>query len=87
MVLEPASDATLQLKQRVRYAILQTLPPFYSYIHLLGRAGCTRAIDIREGDTEHSYTSGRTYCKKKKRLEGPKSSQREKEGTKDYNCH
>ena len=28
MVLEPASDATLQSKQRVRYATLQTPPLF-----------------------------------------------------------
>ena len=36
MVLEPASDATLQYKQRVRNPILQTPLSLHSYVQLTG---------------------------------------------------
>ncbi len=44
MVLEPASDATMQTKQRVCYEILR--PPHFQYssVHFTGRTGCARAI-------------------------------------------
>jgi U3 small nucleolar RNA-associated protein 23 len=80
MVLEPASDATIQFKQRVRYAILQTPLSLHSYVHLTGRARCARAIQVREGGTECGYTPGRTCRKKKETPKGPKSSECEKEG-------
>jgi hypothetical protein len=86
MVLEPASDVTLQFKQRVRYAIIQISLSLDSYVHLTGRAGCARAIQVREGDTECGYTSCRTCYEKKETPEGPKSSQCEKEGPKGDSC-
>jgi len=86
MVLEPASDATLQSKQRVCDTILQKPLSLHSYIHFTGRARCARAIQVREGGTECGYTSGRTCCKKKETPKGPKSSQCEKEGVKGDGC-
>ena len=86
MVLEPASDATLQFKQRVRYTILQMPLVLHSHAHFTGRGRCARAIQVRKGNTECGYTSGRTCCKKKETPKGPKSSQCEKEGAKGDTC-
>jgi len=82
MVLEPASDTTLQSKQRVRYKILQSPPFLFSYLHLTGRGRCTPAIYVRKGDTGCSHTSGRTCCEKKEAPQRPESSQCKKEGAK-----
>jgi len=75
MVLGPASDVTLQFKQRVRYltgSISTFSADFYSPMPpLSGRAGSTRAVHVRKGHAQCSYTSGRTCRKRKKGPKGP----------------